>query len=173
MWNEKSFNSATHLSRIPKYSYIALPPLYSTYIPLYSITTTLQKFLCFKYSLSSRVPYWRMCWSPQCVTLTSSVCVGVTVMLIYNLVIVGMHSQVIKFNWTPAVFSKYFSQKICKWNAAVSPCQWHYLLLALFHGNYFVEMKGQVFTVENNMFLLVNEVCFRATVGKQKLVIKS
>lgn len=40
-------------------------------------------------------------------------------------------------------------------------------------GNYFAEIKGQVFTMQHNTVPLVNEIWFRATGGKEKLVISS
>lgn len=40
-------------------------------------------------------------------------------------------------------------------------------------GNYFVEIAGQVFTMQDNTFPVVNEICSRATGRKHKLVINS
>lgn len=47
------------------------------------------------------------------------------------------------------------------------------MFFGIVSGNYFVEIKGQVFTVQNNTFPLVNEIWFRATGGTEKLVINS
>lgn len=38
---------------------------------------------------------------------------------------------------------------------------------AIVSGNNFVEIKGQAFTMQDNTFLLVNEICSRATGRKQ------
>lgn len=79
----------------------------------------------------------------------------------------------IKFNWTPTAFSKYFSQenmhmKCCSVTLSVA-----IHVFGIVSGNYFVEIKGQVFTVQNNTFPLVNEIWFRATGGTEKLVMNS
>lgn len=108
-----------------------------------------------------------------CITLTSSARVGVTVVLIYNLVIVSMHSQVIKFNWAPTAFSKYFSQENMHMKCCSVTLSVVLHAFGIVSGNYFVEIKGQVFTTQNNTFPLVNEIWFRAAGGKRKLVINS